>query len=47
MSNPGMSGPAEGHDGNLLSRELTPSESGEGNIFGRCYSYISENKLML
>ena len=32
MSNPGPSGPAEGHDGDPLSRELTPSESGEGEI---------------
>ena len=30
MSNPGPSGAAEGHDGDPLSRELTPSESGEG-----------------
>jgi len=31
-SNPGMSGPAEGLEVEPLSRELTPSESGEGTL---------------
>jgi hypothetical protein len=31
-SNPGVSGPAEGLDVDPLSREMTPSESGEGTF---------------
>ena len=37
VSNPGMSGPAEGQDGDAMAREMTPSESGEGKS-SSCYS---------